>query len=98
MNLRTDYYHLFQIILFLFFTRNLSYSITENIASPFDFRVCETWFVVLREEYMLRSSDSSVLRKNFSPNLGELTEGVRILHKLEFQDFFRSPDQQVFPA
>jgi hypothetical protein len=52
----------------------------------------------LRKEHRLRASDNSVLRQNFRPNLEELTGGVSILHELELQEFFRSPDYQVFPA
>ena len=36
----------------------------------------------------MRASDSSALRKNFRPIFEEIKRGVRMLYKLELQEFF----------
>jgi hypothetical protein len=47
---------------------------------------CETWCLMLREEYMLRVFENRALRKIFAPKMAELTGGWRRLPSEELYD------------
>jgi hypothetical protein len=46
--------------------------------------MCESWSLILREEYRLRVFEKWVLRGIFEPKRDELTGGYRKLHTEEY--------------
>jgi hypothetical protein len=52
---------------------------------------CETWFLTLREEHVLRVCENRVLRRIFGPNKEEVTGGWRRLHN-ELHNLYSSPN------
>jgi hypothetical protein len=53
---------------------------------------CETWFLILREEYRLRMHENRVLRITLGPKRDELLGGWRKLHNEELHNFYCSPN------
>jgi hypothetical protein len=52
---------------------------------------CETWFVTLREEHILRVFENRRLRKIFGPKRDEVIGGWRKLYNGELRIFYCSP-------
>jgi hypothetical protein len=52
---------------------------------------CETWSLILREEYRLRVIEDKVLRKIFGPKSDEVTDEWRKLLKEELHDLYFLP-------
>jgi hypothetical protein len=52
---------------------------------------CETWSLILREEYRLRVFENKVLRRIFGPERDEVTGERRKLHNEELRDLYSSP-------
>jgi hypothetical protein len=53
---------------------------------------CETWFLTLREEDILREFENRVLRGVFGHKRQEITADWRKLHKKEFLNLYSSPN------
>jgi hypothetical protein len=53
---------------------------------------CETWSLILREEYRLRAFEDRVLRRIFGPKRDEVTGDWRELRNEELHDLYSSPD------
>jgi hypothetical protein len=51
---------------------------------------CETWSLILREEYRLMVFENRVLRRIFGPKRDEVTGGLREQHKEELHDLYFS--------
>jgi hypothetical protein len=52
---------------------------------------CETWFLTVREEYVLGIFENRVLRRIFGPKRDEVTGEWRKLHNEELHDLYFSP-------
>jgi hypothetical protein len=65
--------------------------IYETIILPVVLYGCETWCVMLREEYRLRVFENRVLRTIFGPRRDEVTGGWRKLHNEELHGLYSSP-------
>jgi hypothetical protein len=52
--------------------------------------VCETWFLVLREEHRLSVFENRVLRGIFGPKRNEVTGEWRTLHSGELHNLYSS--------
>jgi hypothetical protein len=52
---------------------------------------CETWSLILREEYRLRVFENRVLRRIFGPKRDEVTGGWKKLHDKELHNLYSSP-------
>jgi hypothetical protein len=52
---------------------------------------CETWSLILREEYILEVFGKRVLRRIFVPKRDEVTGEWRKLHNEELHDLYSSP-------
>jgi hypothetical protein len=55
--------------------------------------VCETWFLLLREEGQLRVFENRVLRGIFGPKRDEMTGGWRKLHNEDVHNLYSSPNK-----
>jgi hypothetical protein len=53
---------------------------------------CETWSLILREEYRLRVFENRVLRRIFGPKRDEVTGEWRKLHSEELHNLYSFPD------
>jgi hypothetical protein len=51
---------------------------------------CETWFLILREEYRLRVFENRVLRGIFGPKWDEVSEDWRERHNEELHKLYFS--------
>jgi hypothetical protein len=51
---------------------------------------CETWNLILREEYRLRAFENRVLRRIFGPKRDRVTGGCRKMHNDEPHDLYSS--------
>jgi hypothetical protein len=51
---------------------------------------CETWFLILREEYRLKVLENRVLRSTFGPRRDEVTGDWRKLYNEVLSDFYSS--------
>ena len=63
------------------------------VVSPFVLYECETCCHTLWEEGGLRVFESRVLRKQFGPNVEQVTGDGRKLHNEELHDKFSSPNK-----
>jgi len=54
-------------------TKNLKFKIYRNIILPVVLYGCETWSLILREEWKLRVFENMVLRRIFGPRRDEVT-------------------------
>jgi hypothetical protein len=60
---------------------------------------CETWLLILREEYRLRVFENRVLRRIFGPKRDEVTRECRKLHNEDLNDqYFSSNIDQVIKS
>jgi hypothetical protein len=53
---------------------------------------CETWYLTLREEHILRVIEKRVLRRIFGPKRDEVTGGRRKLPNEGLHNFYFSPN------
>jgi hypothetical protein len=53
--------------------------------------VCETWSLILREEYRLRVFENRVLRKIFGPKRDKVLGVWRKSHNVELHNYYSSP-------
>jgi hypothetical protein len=53
---------------------------------------CETWSLILREEYRLTVFEDRVLRRIFGPKRDEVTEDWRKLHNEELHNLYSWPN------
>jgi hypothetical protein len=73
-------------------SRNVKVKIYKTIILPVVLYGCETWSVILREEYRLRVFENRVLRRIFGPKRYEVTGEWRKLHNEELCIFYCSPN------
>jgi hypothetical protein len=71
---------------------SLKVKIYKTIILPVVLYGCETWCLMLREEYRLRVFENKVLRRIFGPKRDEVTEEWRKLHNEELHNLYSSPD------
>jgi hypothetical protein len=72
-------------------SENVNIRIYRMIILPAVFHGCETWSLILREEYRLKLSESKLLRRIFGPKRDEVTGGWRKLHNEELRNLYSSP-------
>ena len=70
--------------------KNLKNKIYKTIILPVVLYGCETWSLILREEYRLRAN--RILRRIFGSKRDENGEWRR-LHNEEFHSLYRSPNE-----
>jgi hypothetical protein len=73
-------------------SKNVNIKIYKNIILPVALFGCETWSLTLREEHRLRRLENRVLWRIFGPKKGEVTGGLRKLHKEEHHYLYSSPN------
>jgi hypothetical protein len=56
-------------------SENAKMKIYKTIILPVILYGCETWFLILREEYRLKEFENRALRKIFGPKTDEMVEG-----------------------
>jgi hypothetical protein len=65
--------------------------IYKTIILPVVLYGCETWYLTLREEHILRVFENRVLRRIFGPKRDEVIGGWRKLHNEELHNLYSSP-------
>jgi hypothetical protein len=73
-------------------SRNVKVKIYKTIIQPVVLYGCETWYLTLREEHILRVFENRVLRRMFGPKRDEVTGEWRKLHNEELYNLYSSPD------
>jgi hypothetical protein len=63
----------------------------HKIVSPLSYG-CETWCLILREEYKLRVFENKMLRRILNLKRVEVTGGWRQFHNEELYNLYCSPD------
>jgi hypothetical protein len=53
--------------------------------------VCDTWTVILRQDYMLRVFENGILRRIFGPMRDEVTGEWKKLHTEDLHNLYSSP-------
>jgi hypothetical protein len=71
-------------------SKNIKIRINETTILPVVLYGCETWPLILREEYRMRVSENRVLRI-FGPKRDELPGGWKKLHNEESHNLYFSP-------
>jgi hypothetical protein len=71
-------------------SKNLKIRICKTIILPVVPYGCETWSLILRDEYRLEVFENRVLRRIFGPKRDEVTGEWRKLHNEEFHDLYSS--------
>ena len=72
-------------------SKNLKIKIYKTIILPVVLYGCETWSLILREEFRLRAFENRILRRVFGPKRDENGEWRR-LHNEELHILYRSPN------
>jgi hypothetical protein len=72
-------------------SKDIKNRICKTITLPLVLYGCETWFLTLREEHILRVFENRELRRIFRPKREEVTGGWRKLHNEELRDFYSLP-------
>jgi hypothetical protein len=72
-------------------SKNVKIRIYKNIILPEVLYGCETWSLILREEYRLRVFENRVLRRIFGPRRDDVTVEWRKLHNKELHNLYSSP-------
>jgi hypothetical protein len=67
-------------------SRNVKVKIYKTIILPVVLYGCETWYLTLREEHILRVFENRVLRRIFGPKSDEVTGEWRKLHNEELHN------------
>jgi hypothetical protein len=67
-------------------SKNIKIRIYKTKILPVVLYECETWSLILREEYKLRMFENRVLRRIFRPKKDKVTRGWRKLHNEELHD------------
>jgi hypothetical protein len=70
----------------------LTFSVYKTIILPVVLYGCETWSLMLREEYRMRVFENRVLRRIFGPKRDEVTGEWRKLHNEELHNLYSSLD------
>jgi hypothetical protein len=65
---------------------------TVIIILPVVLYACETWFLILREEYNVRVFENRVLRRIFGLRRDEMMRGWRKLHNEELHNLYSLPN------
>jgi hypothetical protein len=65
--------------------------IYKNIILPVVLYGCETWSLIVREEYKLKVFENRALRIIFGTKRDGVTGGWRKLHNEEFHNLYSSP-------
>jgi hypothetical protein len=73
-------------------SRNVKVKIYKTIILPVVSYGCETWSLILREEYRLRVFENRVLMRIFGPKRDEVTGEWRKLHSEELHISYSSPN------
>ena len=72
-------------------SKSLKIKIYKTIILPVVLYHCETWYLALREECMLRVFENRILRRIFGPKRDE-NGALRRLHNEELHSLYRSPN------
>jgi hypothetical protein len=72
-------------------SRNLKVKIFKTVILPVVFCGCETWCLMLRQEYRLRVFENRVLRRIFGPKGDQEAGEWRKLHSEELHNLYSSP-------
>jgi hypothetical protein len=72
-------------------SKNKKLKICNIIILPVVVYGCETWCLILREEYKLRVFEKRLLRRIFGPKWEGVTDGWRNLHNEELHELNCSP-------
>jgi hypothetical protein len=92
LNSGTACYHSVQSFLSSFpLYKNLEIKVYKIIILPVVLHGCETWSVILREEYSLKVSENRVLRRIFGPKWEEVAGSWRRLHNEELHNLYTPP-------
>jgi hypothetical protein len=67
-------------------SKNVKIRIHKTIILPVVLYGCETWSLILREEYRLRMFENRVLRRIFGPKRDEVIGGWGKLHNEELHN------------
>jgi hypothetical protein len=73
-------------------SRNVKVIIYKTIILPVVLYGCESWFLTLREEHILRVFENRVLRRIFGPKRDEVTGEWRKMHTGELHNMYSLPD------
>ena len=73
-------------------SKNLKIKIYRNLILHVVLYGCETWSLILREEYWMKLFGNRVLRRIFGPKRGQLTGEWSRLHYKEVNDLCSSPN------
>jgi hypothetical protein len=74
-----------------FYSRQDSDRIYKTIILPVVLHGCETWSLILREEYRLRVFENGVLRRIFGQKMDKVIGGWRKLHNEELHNLYCLP-------
>jgi hypothetical protein len=89
LNSGDDCYHSVQDFLFSrMLSKNLKIRMYKSIILPVVLHGCETWFLILKEEYRMRVLPKRVLRRIFGTKRDGVTGGWRKLHNEELHNLF----------
>jgi hypothetical protein len=72
-------------------SKNVKITLYKTIDLPVVLYGCETWSLILREEYRLRVFENRVLKIIFGPKKDEVIGGWRKLHNEELHNLYLSP-------
>jgi hypothetical protein len=84
------YIYIQNLLSFRVLSKNVNIKIYKTIILPLVLYGCETWSVILREEYKLRVFEYRMLRIIFGPKRDEETGGWGKLHNRELLDLYSS--------
>jgi hypothetical protein len=86
------YYSVQNLLSSSLLSKNLKTKIYRIIVLSFVLYGCETWSLILRQEYRLRVFENRVLRRIFEPKMDKVIGKWKKLHNEEINDLYCSPN------